>query len=139
MINSNDYNFSFSGLKTAVLYLIEDLKKQRALIKKLRSKIAKEFQNAVIDVLVKKTIRAAKEFKAKTIIIGGGVAANKELRKRLGEAVKKEIPGLSFLIPDLSLTGDNALMIAFAAFFSKNKKTKNLKEISAIANLRLGG
>ncbi len=115
MIGSNDYDFSFSGLKTAVLYLTRELGAKQT--KKLRPLIAKEFQDAVVDVLVKKTIRAAKEYKAKAILLGGGVAANNRLRASLGNALRKEIPDSQFLIPDISLTGDNALMIALAAHF----------------------
>jgi len=98
--------------------------------------IAKEFQEAVVDVLVKKTLRAAKELKAKTILLGGGVAANKELRHRLESAVKKEIPKTSCQLPITNLTGDNALMIAIAAHFMGKKKAWN--KVHADANARLG-
>src|SRR3989344_1434711 len=76
MIHSKDFDFSFSGLKTAVLYLVRDLEKQGADIKKLRPAICKEFENAVVDMLVSKTLRAAKQYKIKTILLCGGVAAN---------------------------------------------------------------
>jgi len=117
MINQKNYDFSFSGLKTAVLY---KTKKQKINIPEM----CKETQQAIIDVLIKKTLRAAKEYKAKTIILAGGVAANKELRKQLKGKV---------LIPDLSLCTDNGAMIAIAGYF--NKSTKNVK---ANANLRIG-
>ena len=115
MLNSDDYNFSFSGLKTAVLYLTRDLGNQKT--KELRALIAKEFQNAVVEVLVKKTIRAAEKYKIKTVLLGGGVAANTLLREELARSIRKEIPHSQFLIPNSSLTGDNALMIALAAHF----------------------
>ncbi len=125
MINSKDYDFSFSGLKTAVLYLLRDLQKNIPKFsdrKDLVSSICMEFQQAVIDVLISKTIRAAKEYKIKTIILGGGVAANKELRKQLGKKIKKELPITNYLLPITSFTGDNAAMIAAAAYFRALKK-----------------
>ena len=133
MLNSDDFDFSFSGLKTAVLYLVRDLGTKQT--KKLRPMIAKEFQDAVVDVLVKKTIRAAKTYKAKTVLLGGGVAANKELRHRLKSAIKKEMPKTSYQLPVTDLTGDNALMIALAAHFTGKKKAWN--KVHADANSRL--
>ena len=133
MLNSGNYNFSFSGLKTAALYLVRDLGPQRA--KKLRPLIAKEFQDAAVDVLVAKTIRAAKEYRAKTLLLGGGVAANRLLRQRLSEACKKELPHVVCHMSDIALSGDNALMIAMAAYFSGKKKAWN--KIQADANARL--
>lgn len=133
MITSKDYNFSFSGLKTAVLYLTRDLGPK--LTKKLRPQIAKEFQSAVVEVLVKKTLRAAKEYKVKTVLLGGGVAANSLLRQRLTEIIKKELPETSCQLPIASLTGDNALMIAVAAYFTGKKRAP--KKVLAEPNLRL--
>ncbi len=115
MLNSKDYNFSFSGLKTAVLYLTRNLGVKKT--RQLRPLIAREFQKAVVEVLVKKTMRAAKEYKIKTILLGGGVAANKLLREHLGKEIKKQLPLASYRLPVTSLTGDNALMIALAAHF----------------------
>ena len=142
MINSKDYNFSFSGLKTAVLYLIKRLESEGKNIKKLRPLIAKEFQNAVVEVLVKKTLRAVKEYTIKTVILGGGVAANKELRKKLEEAITKELPNTSLFLPNPRFTGDNALMIAEAAFVQTlQKKSKHKKSLWRTlvpeANMRL--
>ena len=134
MMNSKDNDFSFSGLKTAVLYLVRDLGRTKT--KKMRPFIAKEFQDAVVDVLIKKTLRAAKAFKAKTILLGGGVAANHELRKRLEANLKKELPNTKYLIPNTRMTGDNALMIAIAAHFVGKKKAWN--KVHADANARLG-
>ena len=148
MINSGDYNFSFSGLKTAVLYLLRDLKKKMPnrsdrgysaeFKKELVGLIAREFQQAVVDVLVKKTIQAAKEYKAKTIILGGGVAANKELRKQMEGAIGK-LNFVSLLMPEMRFTGDNAAMIALAAYFRwiKQKKPAELQALKASGNLKL--
>lgn len=88
---------------------------------KLRRAVAASFQDAVVEVLVAKTIRAAKEYKVRTIILGGGVAANKKLRHDLGEAIKQELPTTHYQLPTLDMTGDNALMIALAAFFTGKK------------------
>ena len=145
MINSKDYDFSFSGLKTAVLYLLRDIKagkfgsRKISLDDRLKGNqlsrlICREFQQAVIDVLIKKTIRAAQEFKAKTIILAGGVAANDELRKQLKENVNFQIPNCKFLIPHIKFTTDNAAMIALAAYFHRNDK---LKKLTANGNLEL--
>ena len=137
MINHKNYDFSFSGLKTAVLYLFT------AQNSKLRTQdfiqeMCFETQQAIIDVLVSKTINAAKEYRAKTVILAGGVAANKELREQLAAAVKK-IPHSLFLIPDFKLCTDNGAMIAIAAYFNqKNIKPINWKIIKADANLRIG-
>ena len=131
MINSKDYDFSFSGLKTAVLYLIKDLQKTIPKFsdrKDLVSSICHEFQQAVIDVLIKKTICAAKEYKIKTLILGGGVSANTELRKQLAETIKKELPNTSFLVPDLKYTTDNAAMIAIAACLRRQAYFHALKK-----------
>ena len=165
MINSKDYNFSFSGLKTAVLYLLRDLKQKpnySLLVARygLLQSICAEFQQAVINVLIKKTIAAAKEYKVKTIILGGGVAANKELRRQLEESIGKlnfenrlSLPSLrsggrprlrfskfiSLLMPEMEFTGDNGAMIALAAYFRalKNKKIGDSLKISADSNLQL--
>jgi N6-L-threonylcarbamoyladenine synthase len=142
MINSNNLNFSFSGLKTAVLYTVRDNPKIRK-SKKLTSELCAEFQRAIIDVLVSKTIRAAKKYNPKTILLGGGVSANKELRKQLGEKIKKEIPNTRYQIPDTKYSLDNAAMIAVAGYYkfrlAKNKKRfrDNWKKMEADANLEL--
>jgi len=137
MIHQKNYDFSFSGLKTAVLY---DFKKRSSKERKSKQYIremAAEIQQAIIDVLIKKTIRAIKENKAKTIVLGGGVAANKELRKQLGEKIEKELPKTYYLKPNLSFCTDNAAMIGVTAFYHLNER-KNWQEIEAKANLRLG-
>ncbi|MDO8560862.1 MAG: tRNA (adenosine(37)-N6)-threonylcarbamoyltransferase complex transferase subunit TsaD [bacterium] len=134
MINSGDFDFSFSGLKTATLYLLRDLEKKYSLAE-LRPLIAKEFQDAVVEVLVVKTIRAAKKYRVKSVILGGGVAANTKLRETLVAAVKNNIPNLELYLPSRHLTGDNALMIALAGYFSGDKTP--WKKVRAEANLRL--
>lgn len=141
MIASKDFNFSFSGLKTAVLYLV---KKNEKLLKdnSFVSAVACEFQQAVCDVLISKTMRAAKKYNPKTIMLAGGVSANTQLRQQLGEAIEKEIPDTKYQIPEIIYSIDNAAMIAMAAFFRyKLKKNKDLQEnwkkLEAKANLKL--
>lgn len=137
MLNSNDFDFSFSGLKTAVLYLLKDLEKKYSLAE-LRAPVSCEFQNAVVEVLISKTIRAAKKYGAKSVIIGGGVAANKLLRARLAKTIKQEAPRTALYLPSTQFTGDNALMIALAAYF-RQKGQASWQNIRAQANLRLSG
>lgn len=144
MLNKNNFNFSFSGLKTAALY---ETKKHPELLKDKNyiAEICHEFQQACVDVLVAKTIKAAQQYKPKTILLAGGVSANTELRKQLGEAISKFLPDTSYKIPDTSLTGDNAVMIAAAASFrwekmsdaQKKKATGGWKTIQPDANLKL--
>jgi len=136
MINSGDFNFSFSGLKTAVLYETQKVKKMD---KKYKQDIAASFQQAVIDVLVSKTIKAAQKYKVKNIIIGGGVSANNELKKQLKEKINKELSGVAFHFPSIDLTTDNALMIAVAAYkhIESNKGIGDWKSVKADSNIRL--
>jgi N6-L-threonylcarbamoyladenine synthase len=118
MIHTSGFEFSFSGLKTAVLYLFRDMKKNAAYI----PCIAAEFQQAVCDVLVAKTLAAAKKYRARTVLLGGGVAANMLLRTQLETAIKKEIPHSAFHCPRAALCTDNAAMIAVAGYFHAKKK-----------------
>jgi len=113
MINDKNFEFSFSGLKTSVLYQIQKDKNY----KKRIPDYCASFQQAVVDVLIKKTILAAKQYKVRSVMLAGGVAANLELRKQLGEAVKENLPQTSYHAPDLKYTTDNATMIAVAGYF----------------------
>lgn len=144
MINSNDFDFSFSGLKTAVLYLVKGLslrygpsKKDCILGTVPVSDICASFQQAVIDVLISKTIKAAKEYKVKTVMLSGGVTANQELRQQMTKAIKKELPQAKFYIPEPKLCTDNAAMIASVAYYKKRPALKrSWSKIEAKANLR---
>lgn len=104
------YNFSFSGVKTAVLYTVQDLKKRSHNLP--TPDLAASFQQAVVDVLFKKTMDAAREHNAKEILVAGGVSANRALRQIFRN--QKEFP---VNIPQLSLCTDNAAMIASAGYF----------------------
>jgi len=139
MINQKNYDFSFSGLKTAVLYKVRSMKYEKTKKKIFIHAMATEVQQAIIDVLIYKTLRAAKEYKAKTIILGGGVAANDELRKQFRKKIKKELPNTKYLIPDTKFCTDNAAMVAVTAYYHWLKgETQSWKKIGADANLRLG-
>ena len=116
LINSNDFNFSFSGLKTAVVNRAQELESKRVIDK---AEIAFEFQQAVVDVLVTKTIRAAQKFGVKSIVVGGGVAANNSLRSQL--TVYSSRIGVPVFFPERALSVDNGAMIAAAAFYNFKK------------------
>lgn len=136
MIHTPDYEFSFSGLKTAVLYYTQSLGENISDLDK--TEIAHEFQNAVTDVLIKKTTRAIEEFDAQTLIIGGGVAANKNIVVTFKQTLEQKFPETVLLAPARELTGDNAIMIALAGYFKiqKNPDTQ-YPEIVADGNLSL--
>jgi N6-L-threonylcarbamoyladenine synthase len=132
MINSKNYDFSFSGLKTSVLYYLRDNHSTTKSLK-LKADVAASFQQAAIDVLIHKTIRAAKEYKVKSIMLAGGVAANKLLRKQLS-VISYQL-SVNFFAPAMKFNTDNAAMIAAAAYINYLRK-KN-REIRAQANLNL--
>ena len=139
MIHTKDFDFSFSGLKTAVLY---DFQSRTAKVQKSKEYIrtmAKEIQQAIIDVLLAKTLKAAVQYGAKSIILGGGVAANKELRKQLTYTIHASGFKFQVLAALPKLCTDNGLMPALAGFFnlSKKKYGEALNRIAAKPNLRL--
>lgn len=115
MHNSGDLMFSFSGLKTAVLYSIKKLNDN--LSQQQTSDMAASFQQAVIDVLIDKTKAACQQHEAQTLIVAGGVAANKELRQQLIES----ITSIPVIFPAINYCTDNAAMIAAAGYFTEPK------------------
>ena len=118
MIHSHNFDFSFSGLKTAVLYKTKKTKINQEFVRAM----AQEVQESVVDVLVSKTIKAAKRFEARSIILSGGVAANSRLR----EEMKKQATKIKkiFLVPPKKFCTDNAVMIAMAGYFRYNLLNK---------------
>ena len=135
MIHSKDYDFSYSGLKTAVLYMLQKITKITEDDKKM---VAREFEEAAIEVLVHKTLRAIEEEKVKTILVGGGVARNKHLEKVLRNEVKKKFLEVEILFPEPDLSTDNSLMIALAGFMKyKKSNKKSASKIKAEGNLSL--
>lgn len=138
MLHSGDYDFSFSGIKTAVLYAIRDVTNgnTRQLTDEEKSAIACEFENAVVEVLVKKTQKAVQEYGVQTLIIGGGVAGNTHLKDILTQTFQNS--GTTLLFPEGWLATDNAIMISLAAatqIFSGNEKALNSSELRADGNL----
>jgi N6-L-threonylcarbamoyladenine synthase len=113
-LGKDSYDFSFSGLKSAVINLCNKLDMKGEELN--ANDLAASFQEAVIDVLCEKTIRAAKEYKAKQIIVAGGVAANKGLRSALTNEVNK-VDGLRITFPSFKYCTDNAAMIGVAGYF----------------------
>jgi len=137
MIYQKNYDFSFSGLKTAVLY---DFKKRSPKIRKNRQylrEMAAEIQQAIIDVLIFKTLKAARDCRAKSIVLAGGVAANQELRKQFALKIRNQKIKAELLVPLKNLCTDNAVMAAVAAYANRKKKTKSWQKIKANANLKI--
>jgi len=137
MISQKNYDLSFSGLKTAVLY---DFRSRAQKIKKSKIYIREMCfgtQQAIIDVLIKKTIRAAKNYKVKSIILGGGVAASQELRNQFREIIKKNFPNTKYLIPNPKFCTDNAAMVGVTAYFHQKTAAKNWQKIKVNANLKI--
>jgi len=128
MLHSGDYNFSYSGLKTAVLYHIRDnpIKNEED-----KMNIAYEFENAAIEVIIKKTVRAINETGGTHLLLGGGVSANKHLQNELEIVSKKN--NFEVYYPVKEITGDNALMIAIAGYFNQ----KNSHPFTADGSLKL--
>ena len=137
MIDSGDYDFSFSGLKTAVLY---QLKKIPELTPELIQEFSHEFQEAVTEVLVSKTIKAAEKYGAKTIAVGGGVSANTQIGEALKEKIDETLPDTKLFIAPREFTGDNAVMIGAAAYLRQliAPQTYAPESIRAEGTLRLG-
>ncbi len=130
MIDSPDLDFSFSGLKTAVKYLIKEQPKTNI------NDLCASFEKAITDVLITKTLKAAIKYKTKSIIIGGGVSANNRLREEFKTKTSKS--KYDFYYPALEHTGDNAAMVAYTGYL--NKKTASLKmytKLTALPNMKL--
>jgi N6-L-threonylcarbamoyladenine synthase len=143
ILNDGTFNFSFSGLKTAVLQKVTELKKsvisshreptggwiergeksqhdgtdEVELSLDQKQEIAAAFEDAIVDVLTTKTLRAVEKYQPKIVILAGGVAANKYLREQLSQKMAKSFPEIQLIIPPFSLCGDNAAMIGTAAFY----------------------
>jgi len=128
MIDSDDFDFSFSGLKTAVFRKVKTMKQ---LNNETIADLAASVQQAIIDVLVAKTLKAAQKYKAKSILLGGGVAANQTLRNEFIIKLQTHNPKLitNFFAPAKKLCTDNGAMIGSAAFF--NYKPVSWKRITA--------
>ena len=130
MMHSDNFNFSFSGLKTAVKYYVESLDKEES--KKQRKAIAAGFQEALVHVLVDKTLQAAQKYSMSTITLCGGVAANQHLRNRFLEETQRK--NIQFYCPGISLCTDNAAMIAGLAYYKYQQGEKSDLSLSIEEN-----
>lgn len=128
MINEDNFDFSFSGLKTAVLRTVNENKFGK-------EQLAAEVQEAILDVLVKKTLDAVKKFKPKSLLLAGGVSANARLREKFESEIESRKLDVEFRVPNPKLCTDNAVYIAAYAFF--NNKPASLNKISANAELTI--
>jgi N6-L-threonylcarbamoyladenine synthase len=164
MLDSQDYDFSFSGLKTAVRYLLnppqpsfgkggrnsqfpsipERLQRTKRTVgipnsQSLVYDVCASFQQAAVDVLISKTIKAAVKYKAKVVMMSGGVSANNELREQMRKAVEKSLPSAICHLPSAKYCTDNAVMIGLAGYwkFMRQGKGDKIEKIVAEANLNL--
>lgn len=132
-LEPDSYDFSFSGLKSAVLNHLHQLEQKEEPVH--QANIAASFQESVVEVLVGKTLRAAEEFQVKQVLLAGGVAANQRLRQRMQQACAQH--GLPLVIPPLWLCTDNAAMIASAGFVEYEKGVRETMALNAYPGLRL--
>jgi len=132
MLDSGDYDFSFSGLKTAVANIVGS---EQFTVNSQTADLAASLEEAITETLVRKTIKAAKEFKVKQIMLAGGVAANQKLKEKFIEHLKLDIGNLKFFVPPPNLCTDNGAMIASAAFFVKEES--DILDLQANPNLSL--
>lgn len=119
MIKEDNFDFSFSGLKSAFINLTHNAEQRGEELSK--SDLAASFQASVVDVLVTKTIKACKAYPVKQLIVAGGVAANRGLREKMAVTLKEELPEVQLVVPPLRLCGDNAAMIGAAAHVELKK------------------
>ncbi len=113
-LDDNSYNFSFSGLKSAVINLVHNEKQRGNEI--IPANIAASFQNKVVEILTKKTMKALQNYDVNNLIVAGGVAANRGLRERLTELCDQN--NVNLIIPDLNYCTDNAAMIGAAGYYA---------------------
>lgn len=130
--NVDGYNYSFSGLKTSFLYFLQDkVKQDENFIENNKADICASLQSTIIDVLMKKLIKASKDLNIKQIAIGGGVSANSGLRDAI--ASMTQIRGWEVYIPEFKFTTDNAAMIAMVGYYKYLKKDFAELSITPIA------
>lgn len=132
-LNDSSYDFSFSGLKSAVINKIHNEKQRGNNI--IVENMCTSFQNRVVEILVKKTMKALKEKNVKNLIVAGGVAANKGLRERLTMECEKE--GIELTVPEIKYCTDNAAMIGAAGYYAYKIGRRADLELNAKANDKL--
>ena len=136
MIHEDHYDFSFSGLKSAVINRIHNAKQKGEEI--VPENVAASFQASVVEVLVEKSKRALQEYPVKQFVLAGGVAANRGLRTGLQEMMQSDYPTVTFSIPPMNLCGDNAAMIGAAAYSKWLEQDFAAMDINAMPGLELG-
>ena len=136
MIHEDHFDFSFSGLKSAVINRVHNAKQKGEEI--IPEDLAASFQASVVEVLVEKTRRALEAYPVKQFVLAGGVAANKGLRTAMSQMMEEHFPAVTFSIPPLSLCGDNAAMIGAAAYTKYLQKDFANMDLNAIPGLELG-
>ena len=134
MVGNTEYDFSFSGLKSAVLNYLNSCRMKGEEI--VTADVAASFQKAVVDVLVEHSMQAVRKYGLKKFAIAGGVASNSSLRKAFGEACEKE--SVAFYHPSPIYCTDNAAMIGTAAFYEYQKGIRHGFDLNAVPNLKLG-
>jgi len=132
-VTGSEFDFSFSGLKTAVINLVHNSEQKGIEINK--NDLAASFQKTICEILVEKTINAANKLGYETIAVAGGVSANSELRSRMDMACKKH--NKTMYIPPLSLCGDNAVMIGCQGYYDYLAGKRAGSDLNAIATLSL--
>lgn len=136
MIHEDHYDFSFSGLKSAVINRIHNAKQKGEEI--VPENVAASFQASVVEVLVEKSKRALQEYPVKQFVLAGGVAANRGLRTALQEMMQSHYPTVTFSIPPMNLCGDNAAMIGAAAYSKWLEQDFAAMDVNAMPGLELG-
>lgn len=136
-LHEDNFNFSFSGLKTAVLYYLRDsnlLKGgHRKADRTLLADICASFQSAVVDVLVSKTIHAAQQYGVGDVAIAGGVSANRGLRNAMLSECRKN--GYRFHVPDIEHCTDNGAMVAFVGWMKISRGMTSSLDLTAVAHI----
>ncbi len=136
MFESDNLDFSFSGLKTAVLYLVQKLTKTKTLSDEEIKGIAREVEDSVTDVIIEKMRKAIEKYGIETIIVGGGVIANKNIREHM-EVLASDC-SVKLLLPQFEHSTDNGLMIALAGYFNHTKSVDASVKLVATGTLPLG-
>lgn len=151
MKNSGDYNFSFSGIKTAALYLVKNFRKENNLSddadlpQNFIDAVAHAFQKATVEILTKKTLTAVKNYNVRSVLLAGGVSANIQLREKLQQEIATSFSDVQFFAPKMEYCLDNAAMIGAAAHHRYNTISQKEKDefvdgwktVAAKANLQM--
>ena len=132
-LNDKSYNFSFSGLKSSVINLSHNERQRGNEI--IKENLACSFQNRVVEILTKKTMKALKDYKVKNLIIAGGVAANRGLRKSMEKESEKN--DINLTIPEIKYCTDNGAMIAAAGYYAYLRGDRADLDLNAKATLEM--